>query len=59
MVLPFTTHAMSGLGNTERDYARTCRGATFGEGLAVQGEEVAGAEGAVSQWLERIGLKKQ
>ncbi|MER5217382.1 flavodoxin [Streptomyces sp. NPDC002838] len=35
-VIPFTTHAMSGLGTTERDYAASCRGATFGEGLAVR-----------------------
>ena len=41
-VHPFTTHAMSGLGTTEREYA-ACRGATLGEGLAVQGEEVGTA----------------
>jgi len=42
---PLTTHAMSGLGTTERDYAASCPGATLGEGLAVRGEEVAGATG--------------
>jgi len=55
-VHPFTTHAMSGLGTTERDYAASCRGATLGEGLAVQGEEVAGAGPTVEAWLRRIGL---
>ena len=55
-VHPFTTHAMSGLGTTERDYAASCRGATFGEALAVRGEEVAGAGPAVEAWLRRIGL---
>ncbi|RLP85380.1 flavodoxin [Micromonospora sp. CV4] len=55
-VHPLTTHAMSGLGTTERDYAATCPGATLGEGLAVRGEEVADAEPDVTDWLRRIGL---
>lgn len=53
---PFTTHAMSGLGTTERDYAASCPGATLGEGLAVRGEEVADGGPAVGSWLRRIGL---
>lgn len=53
---PLTTHAMSGLGTTERDYAASCPGARLGEGLAVRGEEVADAEPAVDAWLRRIGL---
>jgi flavodoxin len=53
---PFTTHAMSGLGTTERDYAGSCPGATLGEGLAVRGEEAAVAGPAVEAWLRRIGL---
>ncbi|RAO12721.1 hypothetical protein GUI43_02593 [Micromonospora noduli] len=56
IVHPLTTHAMSGLGTTERDYAAICRGATIGEGLAVRGEEVADAEPDVAAWLRRIGL---
>src|SRR5690606_14496627 len=32
IVVPFTTHAMSGLGTTARDYSASCRGATFAEG---------------------------
>jgi flavodoxin len=55
-VHPFTTHAMSGLGTTERDYAASCRGATLGEGLAVRGEEAADAGRAVESWLHRINL---
>ncbi|MDW6057352.1 flavodoxin [Streptomyces sp. FXJ1.4098] len=55
-VVPFTTHAMSGLGTTARDYAASCSGATFAEGLAVQGEEVDQANGAIKAWLQRIGL---
>lgn len=55
-VHPLTTHAMSGLGTTERDYAASCPGATLGVGLAVRGEEVDRAEPAVADWLARIGL---
>ena len=55
-VIPFTTHAMSGLGRAVEIYTSTCRGATIGEGLAVRGEEVAQAEPAVRDWLHRVGL---
>ncbi|WP_433719472.1 flavodoxin [Actinoplanes sp. CA-051413] len=55
-VHPLTTHAMSRLGTTERDYAAACPGAKLGEGLAVRGEEVAAAEPDVAAWLRRIGL---
>ncbi|MFC9691481.1 flavodoxin [Kribbella sp. NPDC056951] len=54
---PFTTYAMSGLGTTERDYARSCPGATLGEGLAVRGEQAGQARPQVTDWLHRIGLR--
>ena len=56
-VLPVTTYAMSGLGTTAEDYARVCRGARIGTGLAVRGEEVRsdGAR-AVDAWLQRTGV---
>ncbi|MFF3380410.1 flavodoxin [Streptomyces sp. NPDC002680] len=54
-VHPVTTHAMSGLGTTERDYEKICQGATIGEGLAVRGEEVRNADAEVQSWLRRIG----
>jgi flavodoxin len=47
-VHPVTTHAMSGLGTTERE--------TIGEGLAIRGEEVRDAGPAVQSWLGRAGL---
>ena len=53
---PVTTHAMSGLGTAERDYARSCPGASIGEGLAVRGEEVRDAGRVVEAWLRRTGL---
>jgi len=55
-IFPFTTHAMSGLGSSLRDYARSCPGATIREGLAVRGEEVRDAGPAVEAWVRRTGL---
>ncbi len=55
-VLPVTTHAMSGLATTPDDYARSCRGARIGRGLAVRGEEVASDVSAIDTWLRRTGL---
>jgi flavodoxin len=55
-IFPFTTHAMSGLGTTVRDYTASCPGAAIGEGLAVRGEEVRDAGAAVESWLRRIDL---
>jgi flavodoxin len=55
-VYPVTTHAMSGLGTTVRDYGQSCPGATIGEGLAVKGEEVRDAGADVESWLQRTRL---
>jgi flavodoxin len=59
-VFPLVTYAVSGMGNTERVYRDGCRGATFGEGLAVQGEQVIDAPddaaAAVDTWLHNINL---
>jgi len=55
-VLPFTTYAMSGLGNAPRDYARLALAATIGDGLAVQGEEARDAEADIQRWLRTAGL---
>ena len=55
-IYPITTHAMSGLGNTERDYATSCPDAVIGQGLAVQGEEVRDAGPSIESWLQRTGL---
>lgn len=55
-VHPFTTHAMSGLGSTEGDYAKSCTGAKIGEGVAIQGERANEARPDLAMWLRRIGL---
>jgi flavodoxin len=55
-VHPLTTHAMSGLGTTPEDYARSCRGARIGTGLAIRGEVVRSAGTEVESWLRRVSL---
>jgi len=54
---PFVTHAVSGLGSTERDYAASAPRATIGDGLAVHGEEVQSAQAQSAVWLRRIRLR--
>ncbi|MFJ9924208.1 flavodoxin [Streptomyces rubiginosohelvolus] len=56
---PVTTHATSGLGATERDYAVSCPGATIAEGLSIRGEEAKDADTEVEAWLRRIALPTQ
>ena len=55
-ILPFTTHAMSGLGSAMSNYAEAAPDATIGDGMAVQGEEAAGAGAQVEEWLRASGL---
>ncbi|WP_426119622.1 flavodoxin [Kocuria sp. LHG3120] len=55
-ILPFTTHAMSGLGTVPRDYTALAPTATIGPGLAVRGEEVYDAAADTEQWLAQVGL---
>ena len=53
-VLPFTTHAMSGLGRAVEVYTELAADATIGEGLAVRGEEVADAGPDLDRWLREV-----
>jgi flavodoxin len=55
-ILPVTTHAMSGLGRSIEIYTELARGATIGEGLAVQGEEVADAGPDLALWLREVAF---
>ncbi|XVX21206.1 flavodoxin [Actinomycetota bacterium] len=56
-VVPFTTHAMSGLGGAVEEYRQACRGATMAEGLAVRGERVRESRPEIEAWLGRVGLQ--
>ena len=49
-VLPLMTHEGSGMGNSERDLRRICKGAQVMPGMAVHGADAAKAESAVARW---------
>lgn len=55
-VFAVMTHEGSGLGSGGRLLKRLCKGASFGEGLAIRGSEAAGSRAAVAAWAKRCGL---
>lgn len=59
-VIPFCTHAGSGLSGTQGTVESLCEGATVENGLAVRGktaqEDSGSAEDAVTDWLRGLGL---
>ena len=50
---PFCTHEGSGLSGTERNIARTCKGARVTEGLAICGSLVDQSSEAILRWLKK------
>jgi flavodoxin len=52
-VMALMTHEGSGLGSCERDLRKICKGASFGNGMAVHGADAAKAENAVSAWAKK------
>ena len=61
-VIPFCTHAGSGLAGTPVKVRSACKGATVLEGLAVAGTTAQNdrptAEKEVTAWLKKIGMVK-
>lgn len=53
-VMAVVTHAGSGLASCERDLKKSCRGASFGRGLAVHGADAAKSESTVAEWVEKL-----
>ena len=52
-VMAVMTHEGSGLGSSERDLKRICKGASFGDGLAIRGADAAKSESKVVSWAEK------
>ena len=52
-VMALMTHEGSGLGNSERDLRRMCKGAVFGRGIAVHGADAVKSETAVAAWAKK------
>ena len=55
-ILPLCTHEGSGMGGSERDIKKTCKGAEVKSGLAITGSQAAEAENSVKSWLAKNGL---
>lgn len=58
VIIPFTTHAGSGLGDTERLARNYYPDNTILKGLAVQGTQADNSRNTVETWLKQIGVIK-
>ena len=58
-LIPFSTHAGSGLSGFDQKLAGACPDSTVGEGLAIEGEDAqndqAGVKASVNDWLAGLG----
>ncbi len=55
-ILPFCTNEGSGMGHSEKDVARSAKGADVKSGLSITGSGAADSKGAVQKWLKANGL---
>ncbi len=55
-ILPLCTNEGSGMGGSERDIKKTCKGADLKRGLSITGSQAANSQGAVKKWLQANGL---
>ena len=51
-VMALMTHEGSGLGGSEHELKKLCRGASFGKGLAVAGHDTANSEAQIAAWAK-------
>jgi flavodoxin len=52
-LFPVMTHEGSGMGRSERDLKKICRGARIVKGLAIQGSSAAASEQTVAEWIRK------
>ena len=52
-MIPFCTNEGSGMGSSERDLAKLCRGATICRGLSVHGAEAAQSGQKIAEWARK------
>ena len=52
-VMDLMTHEGSGLGSSEQDLKKICKGASFGTSLAVQGAKAEVSEQKIADWAVR------
>ena len=52
-IVPFCTNEGSGMGGSERELKKICRGAEVVSGLSIHGAEAAQSEGKVAAWAKK------
>lgn len=52
-IIPFCTNEGSGMGSSERDLKKICKGATVKSGLSVHGAESENAEAKTAAWAKK------
>lgn len=50
-ILPFCTNEGSGMGSSERDLKKICKGADVARGLSIHGAEAASSRSKVESWV--------
>lgn len=53
-IIPFCTNEGSGMGSSERDLMKICKGATVEKGLSIHGAEAAQSRGKVEAWVKSL-----
>lgn len=53
-IIPFCTNEGSGMGSSERDLKKICKGATVEKGLSIHGAEAAQSRGKVEAWVKSL-----
>lgn len=53
-ILPFCTNEGSGMGSSERDLKKICKGARIESGLSIHGAEAANSCGKVEAWVRKL-----
>lgn len=52
-VMPLMTHEGSGLGNSQKDLKKICKGACFGQGIAIHGADAKSSYPAIESWARK------
>lgn len=53
-IFPFCTNEGSGIGNSEKDLKRICKGAAVEKGLSIHGAQAAQARPKVEAWVKSL-----
>ena len=53
-ILPFCTNEGSGMGSSERDLKKVCKGAKVENGLFIHGAEAANSRSKVEAWVRKL-----